>query len=200
MGLFKKSKGKGTDTKPPPPKFQWDYEDGEVSDVDQRLDRSIMNRLGTTMNQTESTERLLEEDINANKLFENVPGYNEKLKKAQDQQKKPSHYRYPPESLIMGPGWLQEKREAGEDPAAEELFKEVNKDKHAPKGPDAGKELRRTSSAVIKAEAAMMALFSSSGERTVRYEGEDPKAEKLFEPVPEFRRNLRPASENPEED
>ncbi|ROW15608.1 hypothetical protein VPNG_02202 [Cytospora leucostoma] len=159
MGLFKKSKGKGTDTKPPPPKFQCDCEDGEVGDIDERFDRSIMNRLGTKMNRTESTERLLE-DINSNKHFENVPGYNERLKKAQHQQKNPSHYR-------------------GRAPAHVE---EVDKDKHAPKGSGAGKELKRKSPAIVKEEAAMLALFCSFGERTVRYEGENPKAEKLFEP------------------
>ncbi|KUI72291.1 hypothetical protein VM1G_07749 [Cytospora mali] len=154
----------------------------------------------TAATQSKRVGRFVNEDPNANKLFENVAGYKESLKKYKlyNQQDKPSRYIYPPEQSVMGPGWCGQPRDPGEDSAADKLFKDVDKEKYAQE--KANEEARNEQAARMAEQAMQNALLTMSRlseRRTVRYEGEDPNAEALFEDVPRFKQDLRPAKEAP---
>ncbi|KUI56428.1 hypothetical protein VP1G_03846 [Cytospora mali] len=183
----------------PEPKFEDDDDDNEIDpkqlENEMRLAELMIAEI--TEARQKRTRRFVGEDPNADRLFENVAGYKENLKKP-GQKDKPPEYKYPPGWVMMGPDWSGKPREPGEDAAADELFKDVDKDKHAraqaeedARDADAA---RRTMQAM---QTTSLALSSIVGKRTVRYEGEDPNAEKLFEDVPGFKRDLRPASEAP---
>ncbi|KUI56431.1 hypothetical protein VP1G_10822 [Cytospora mali] len=113
----------------------------------------------------------------------------EKSAREEPNANKSSHYTYPPDWVVQGPGWRGTPRERGEDSAADELFKGVDKAKHA-------WQLEMASKVAEATLRTLQAHVSSPEERLAARSTTDPRsASKAPKKVDTSNRPSRPNNE-----
>lgn len=166
---------RGRKEEPVQPQFQFEPEDRrDELDVEMDIDLLLQHRLKPKIADKDEkgpTARKEGEDPNANKLFDNVPGFKEGLRR-KEQQGTQHAYVYPPPSRMNGPPSPRDKEEAA---AADKLFAGAGKSQK-PTQPLPPLEPIK---AIGRIEPAVK-LSGRVGPYTTRQPGEDLAADAIF--------------------
>lgn len=188
---FRLSRDKGTATKgssasgkgneAAKPKFDFGSENlSDENDMDRHLSQENLKSLARAMIEKDGrpTARYENEDPRANKLFQDVPGYQDGLR-PEGQKERADPDNYPPRGFMEGPTG-QTPRVEGDDPAADQLLAGARKRQEASHPEtaevsvskvDEGRRIRE-----LARQTRECGMFGSN-----RKKGEDPAADELFQ-------------------
>lgn len=157
-------------------KYQFEPEDcSDESDGEMDIDLHLQQRLKSKVadkDENGPTTRKEDEDLNANKLFDDVQGFKEGLRR-KEQKSTQRPYVYPPHMRANGPPSQRDEEEAA---AADKLFAGASKSQKPTQPLPPPESIQ----AIGRIEAAVK-MSGQGGPCTTRQPGEDPAADAIFE-------------------